>query len=97
MRPWLALVVVLAGSLADEGSASAQDDARKLYQIVDGKVDAQTYNGFRRYHAGCNSLPWAGRHASSNSLAVRRRASATKTLGDRVGRGKLRSRFAQMS
>lgn len=22
--------------------------------MVDGKVDAQTYNGFRRYHAGCN-------------------------------------------
>ena len=26
----------------------------KFYQIVDGKVDARTYNGFRRYHAGCN-------------------------------------------
>jgi mono/diheme cytochrome c family protein len=26
----------------------------KFYRIVDGKVDAQTYNGFRRYHAGCN-------------------------------------------
>jgi mono/diheme cytochrome c family protein len=28
--------------------------AGKFYRIVDGKVDAQTYNGFRRYHAGCN-------------------------------------------
>jgi mono/diheme cytochrome c family protein len=26
----------------------------KFYQVVDGKVDARTYNGFRRYHAGCN-------------------------------------------
>ena len=26
----------------------------KPYQIVDGKVDAGTYNGYRRYHAGCN-------------------------------------------
>ena len=28
--------------------------ASKFYRIVDGKVDARTYNGFRRYHAGCN-------------------------------------------
>jgi mono/diheme cytochrome c family protein len=28
--------------------------AGKFYRIVDGKVDARTYNGFRRYHAGCN-------------------------------------------
>src|SRR5262249_29906972 len=28
--------------------------AGKCYQIADGKVDAQTFNGFRRYHAGCN-------------------------------------------
>jgi mono/diheme cytochrome c family protein len=26
----------------------------KFYQVVDGKVDARTYNGFRRYHAVCN-------------------------------------------
>jgi mono/diheme cytochrome c family protein len=26
----------------------------RSYQIVDGRVDARTYNGFRRYHAGCN-------------------------------------------
>ena len=32
-----------------EGPAS-----RKFYQIVDGKVDAQTFSCFRRYHAGCN-------------------------------------------
>jgi mono/diheme cytochrome c family protein len=43
----LAFIVVGAG---------AQDDTRpdKLYRVVDGKVDARTYNGFRRYHAGCN-------------------------------------------
>ena len=28
--------------------------AGKFYQIANGKVDAQTFNGFRRYHAGCN-------------------------------------------
>ena len=26
----------------------------KLYRITDGKVDARTYNGYRRYHAVCN-------------------------------------------
>ncbi|MCZ4093758.1 c-type cytochrome [Sinorhizobium psoraleae] len=25
-----------------------------MYRVVDGKVDARTYNGYRRYHAGCN-------------------------------------------
>lgn len=28
--------------------------AGKFYRVIDGKIDARTYNGFRRYHAGCN-------------------------------------------
>ena len=28
--------------------------SEKFYQIVNGRADARTYNGFRRYHAGCN-------------------------------------------
>jgi mono/diheme cytochrome c family protein len=37
-------------------SAAAQEDRlrAKLYRILDGKVDARTYNGYRRYHAVCN-------------------------------------------
>ena len=55
MRPWFPLALLLAGSLAAPGGAAAQDaPGGKLYRIVDGKVDAKTYNGFRRYHAGCN-------------------------------------------
>jgi mono/diheme cytochrome c family protein len=27
---------------------------KKFYHIVDGRIDARTYNGFKRYHAGCN-------------------------------------------
>jgi mono/diheme cytochrome c family protein len=47
--------LVFAGSLAVSGSAAAQDaPGGKLYRIVDGKVDAKTYNGYRRFHAGCN-------------------------------------------
>jgi mono/diheme cytochrome c family protein len=37
------------------GGASWAEGARsRLYVVRDGKVDAMTYNGFRRYHAGCN-------------------------------------------
>ena len=31
-----------------------REEAAKPYQIVDGKVDKGTYNGFRRYNAVCN-------------------------------------------
>ena len=55
MRSWLTLALLLGGSLAVAGSAAVQNEApAKLYRIVDGKVDARTYNGFRRFHAGCN-------------------------------------------
>jgi mono/diheme cytochrome c family protein len=37
-------------------SADAQEAVLpgKLYRIIEGKVDARTYNGYRRYHAVCN-------------------------------------------
>jgi len=41
--------VAVASAAAPDTSA-----AGKFYRIVEGKVDARTYNGFRRYHAGCN-------------------------------------------
>ena len=52
----LFLSLILAGSLASGMGAKSQDLTvdRKFYQIVGGAVDAQTYNGFRRYHAVCN-------------------------------------------
>ena len=53
----LILLAVAAGLLVDEvGMAAgptpgaAQD---KLYQVVDGKVDKRTYNGYRRYNSIC--------------------------------------------
>jgi mono/diheme cytochrome c family protein len=56
MRAWFAVALVLTGSLAMPGSAAAQGSAPggKLYRIDGGKVDAKTYNGYRRFHAGCN-------------------------------------------
>ena len=55
MSPRAALAAVIASGLTC-GAAQASDrpGETKLYTIVDGKVDARTYNGFRRYHAGCN-------------------------------------------
>jgi mono/diheme cytochrome c family protein len=43
-------------NLAAGAGASAQDATApgKFYTVIDGKVDARTYDGFRRYHAGCN-------------------------------------------
>jgi mono/diheme cytochrome c family protein len=57
-RLWQLLVLssVAAGGLAFSVATGAQHDAvdDKVYSVVDGKVDPRTYNGFRRYHAGCN-------------------------------------------
>ena len=53
-RPGLLLLASLALVVAAGGRPAAPDGEGKPYQIVDGKVDARTYNGFRRYHAVCN-------------------------------------------
>ncbi|AZN98643.1 cytochrome C [Mesorhizobium sp. M9A.F.Ca.ET.002.03.1.2] len=58
MHPLQQLVLlcsVICG-VAVGSDASAQDRAAaaKFYRVVDGKADARTYNGYRRYHAGCN-------------------------------------------
>ena len=50
----LLLLVSLASGIAAGGRPASPDDEGKLYQVIDGKVDAGTYNGFRRYHAVCN-------------------------------------------
>lgn len=57
MRPshCLALLVAAVCGLSSVAAIPQEDaPAGKLYQVVDGKVDSRTYNGFRRYHASCN-------------------------------------------
>ena len=58
ISPWLRAVLSSAAVLGFAASTAAvsQDSAPagKFYRVVDGKVDARTYNGFRRYHASCN-------------------------------------------
>jgi mono/diheme cytochrome c family protein len=39
---------------AAAGETSAPTTTTKFYQVVEGRADARTFNGFRRYHAGCN-------------------------------------------
>lgn len=41
-------------AVAQEPAPAVKLPSAKLYVVVDGKADARTYNGFRRYHAGCN-------------------------------------------
>lgn len=55
------VLLLLAGTLALHNLAIAQETIaqeialpEKPYRIAGGKVDARTYNGFRRYHASCN-------------------------------------------
>jgi mono/diheme cytochrome c family protein len=51
----LALTVAVVCGLA--GSAAVPQDGEssgKSYRVVDGKVDAGTYNAYRRYHSSCN-------------------------------------------
>lgn len=48
------LAAIIASGLASGVAPAALAAETKLYRIVDGRVDARTYNGFRRYNAGCN-------------------------------------------
>jgi mono/diheme cytochrome c family protein len=51
----VALCLILFFGLAGSGNGTDDQPVEgKLYRIVDGKVDKATYNGFRRYNAGCN-------------------------------------------
>lgn len=50
----LSSAVVCGLLLGIEARSQADAPAGKFYRVVGGKVDAQTYNGYRRYHAGCN-------------------------------------------
>jgi hypothetical protein len=51
-----ALTALFASCLMLGGAREIWADGagNKLYVIHEGKVDARTYNGYRRYHAGCN-------------------------------------------
>ena len=55
MSPSSVLAAIIAsGLICGAAQAGGRPGADKTYTVVDGKADAKTYNGFRRYHAGCN-------------------------------------------
>jgi len=55
MPSWRGLALVVLSLAAGASAVSSTGvTADKFHRIVDGKVDPRTYNGFRRYHAGCN-------------------------------------------
>lgn len=55
LQHFVLFAVVAYGSAIGSGGFSQEvRSAHKLYRVVNGKVDARTYNGYRRYHAGCN-------------------------------------------
>jgi mono/diheme cytochrome c family protein len=47
-------VILFAATVSMAPAAQENLLAGKFYRIIDSKVDARTYNGFKRYHAGCN-------------------------------------------
>lgn len=44
----------VACALAPVLCASAEESGGKFYDVVEGRADARSYNGFLRYHGGCN-------------------------------------------
>ncbi len=46
-------IILCAAAVGLDAVAQENRLPGKLYRIVDGKVDARTYDGFRRYHAVC--------------------------------------------
>lgn len=53
-RRLLLLPIVCGIALGVRAAPPDDSPGVKFYEVVAGKVDARTYNGFRRYHAVCN-------------------------------------------
>ena len=52
-RSWRRAIVA-AAALASNAAAQEAALPGRPYRIIEGRVDAGTYNGYRRYNAGCN-------------------------------------------
>jgi methanol metabolism-related c-type cytochrome len=49
-----ACLLISAGTLHAQEAEKETDPYERPYIVEDGKVDAGTYNGFRRYHSSCH-------------------------------------------
>jgi len=63
--------------------------ASKFYGIVDGKVDARTYNGLRRYHAGCNHCHGLNGTGSTFAPSLVQRLSGIDAFRHVVSNGRI--------
>ena len=54
MLAWRGLALSSSVALSQAAGAGLSAGEDKFSRIVDGKVDAHTYNRYRRYHAGCS-------------------------------------------
>jgi methanol metabolism-related c-type cytochrome len=52
---WAAILAGAALAAAVGTAPARAQDEEKPYEVVDGKVDPGTYNGYRRYHASCHT------------------------------------------
>lgn len=66
---FLALVggVAVSTAIASETTEQQPENAEPLYEVVEGKVDKGTYNGFRRFHGTCHACH--GQDALGSSFA----------------------------
>ena len=61
----MVMLTVCLGQAADIAMGHRASAEEKLYRVIDGKADAKTLNGFRRYHAGCNHCHGANGEGST--------------------------------
>ena len=55
LSPLIFMTLFSARLSADEGTSSAAGNATPYYRVVDGKVDARTFMGWRVFHMNCHS------------------------------------------
>jgi mono/diheme cytochrome c family protein len=69
-------------------AAETGGDAPKYYRITNGLVDSKTYNGYRRYHAGCNHCHGSDGLGSTFGPALTSQLPDIATFRDIVRNGK---------
>ena len=71
LAAFLAAVAAPALAAAQSGDLPPVDPQDNPYNVVDGKVDKGTYNGFRRYHASCHTCHGPNGNGSTFAPALK--------------------------
>ena len=90
MKRKLAVILSSAFFAAMAVSASARAEGEKPYSVVDGKVDAHTYEGWQAFrHAGCGTCHGgAGQGGAAPSLVERLKTVSYEQFKNSVTNGK---------